>query len=91
KNNASWTKSQITREEAISMLVRSYEILNDEVIQPTSTATFAAKNNASIGPSYKNALAKAATIGMISKISNVKPKDSLTYGELFVMWSKLIK
>ncbi len=89
KTNDSSSKTQITREEAISMFVRTYEILHETTIQPTAAALKAVSGDASIGATYKGAMAKAVTVGMISKTNGSRPKEALTYGELFALWSKI--
>ncbi|PKM51557.1 MAG: hypothetical protein CVV02_06375 [Firmicutes bacterium HGW-Firmicutes-7] len=90
KTNLSTTKTQITREEAISMFVRAYEIINEETIIPSNTTINAVNRNANISSGYKASMAKASTIGMISSLEQARPKDAITYGEVFAVWSKLI-
>lgn len=83
-------RKQLTREEALSILTRTYEIVNDEIIIPSSTLSAAVNKNTSIGGTYKVALAKAAQAGLIGNVEKVRPKDAITYGELFAVLSKII-
>jgi len=91
KLNESSAKTQVTREEAISMFTRVFELINEDVIEPSTASTNAANNNRNISSAYKLGMAKAATAGLISSIDQSRPKDALTYGELFALWSKLIQ
>ncbi|PKM95312.1 MAG: hypothetical protein CVU84_06440 [Firmicutes bacterium HGW-Firmicutes-1] len=90
KTNDSSSKAQVTREEAISMFTRAYEIINDQSIVPSNTTTNAVSKNANISSAYKASMAKAATIGLVSSLDTARPKDTITYGEVFAIWSKLI-
>jgi hypothetical protein len=89
KTNTSKSKTSLTREEVISMFARAYEIKTDDIIQWDSTVYESISRNSTINAAYREELAKAATIGLISDVNNIRPKDTITYGELFVLWSKL--
>jgi len=86
KTNASKTKTTITREEAISMMVRAYEIKNDEVVSYTQ-ANVNALINKGVSSTYAINLAKGITLGFISDANNVRAKTSITYAELFKVWA----
>lgn len=88
KSNTSQTNSSITREEAISMFVRAYEIANGKVIQVDMSTYNTVVSNSQISSSYKTAIAKAHAIGLITNLSTIRPKESMTYGEFFTVWSR---
>ncbi len=90
KTNTSTTKSQISREEAINIFTRLYELKNEELIIPSEANLRIANNNANISSEYKSGFAKAATIGIITSIDQSRPKDALTYSELFILWSRIL-
>ncbi len=78
----------LTREEAISMFTRTYEILNGEVPIRSQVANQIQKN-AGISQSYSSNIAKAYEIGFMLDPENLRPKEYLTYGELFSIWDKV--
>jgi hypothetical protein len=88
KGNESQSKSSMTREEAISMFVRVYEIRNSVVVPVDTKVVNQIKLDKNISSSYYNSLAKATKIGMISNVKAIRGKDGITYGEFFTIWSK---
>jgi len=63
---------------------------NEELIIPSEANLRIANNNANISSEYKSGFAKAATIGIITSIDQSRPKDALTYSELFILWSRIL-
>lgn len=90
KNDTDQTDGTITREEAIAMFVRAYEIRNDVAVDVVQGTYSTIVNNSQISAEYKTALAKAHNIGMISDLNNIRPKDAMTYGEFFAVWSRAL-
>lgn len=80
-------QEKISREEAISMFVRAYEIKNSKAIQYNMNQNIL--NNTNINTLYKENITKANEIGLISDLNNIRPKDKLTFGEMFTLWSKI--
>jgi hypothetical protein len=90
KKDGTSNDATMTREEAFAMFVRGYEIVNDTVITPTPEALAKVNAVATISTVYKQEMAKAATLGLISDINASRPKDALKYGEFFAIWSKAL-
>jgi hypothetical protein len=91
KVNTSQTKTTVTREEALSVFVRSYEIMNNTVIELDNTIYNRIRNDRNINSSYYTNLTKAATLGLISDTSTIRPKDTMTYGEFYTIWSRTLR
>jgi hypothetical protein len=88
KTDRSKSASTINREEAISMMMRTLEIRDN--LKLTTDSNMLAKVNADnqIDKVFKDNIAKAATIGLVSDLSTLRPNDGLSYGEMFALWAK---
>lgn len=82
-------KSTVSREAGINMFVRTYEIINDTVVNSDSNILSNIDKDNSIKDIYKESMAKAIKLGLVNKISDVRAKDNMTYGEMFYFWSKV--
>ncbi|VDN47881.1 conserved exported protein of unknown function [Petrocella atlantisensis] len=91
KTNESQTKTTVTREEALSVFVRGYEIMNNTVIELDNTIYNRIRNDRNINSAYYTNLTKAATLGLISDTSTIRPKDTMTYGEFYAIWSRSLR
>lgn len=89
KENISKNQKTITRQEAINMFVRAYEIMNEETITIDSIILSEVNADKTISNQYKKGIAKAAIIGLVSDVSKVRADDPINYAEIFTIWSKL--
>lgn len=88
KQNSFKDRVNLNREEAIAMMMKTFEI-RDNLTTPASLAMLQKANaNAEIDQAYKNLIAKAATIGLVSDINQIRANSKITYGELFALWAK---
>ena len=81
----------VSREMAISMFVRSYELLHSKIITADLLTYNQALDDIQIASEYKKSMAKAKEIGLISTLENLRPKDKLRYGEFFTLWSRIME
>jgi len=88
KSDKTKGRSSLNREEAIAMMMRTIEIRNDITLAANTTMIATVNSNGLIDSQYKSLIAKAATIGLVSDISKLRPNDKLTYAELFALWAK---
>lgn len=89
KPNTTYSGTTTSRESAVAMFVRAYEIKQDTKIVPTAAALAAANKDTKVGTAYKQAVAKAITLGFVANSSKIRAKDAITYGEVFSIWSKI--
>lgn len=87
KINSSKNKNTISREEVLSMFVRAYEIKKGDTVNINNNILSKINKDKTVGSSYKRDIAKAVSLGLISDVNNIRPKDSIKYGELFCIWS----
>jgi len=78
----------LNREEAIAMMMRAFEIRENLTLAPDITMLTKVKANTKVESVYKDLIAKAATIGLVSDLNKLRPDDKLTYAELFALWAK---
>ncbi len=90
KANTSQDKATITRQEAISMFVRTYEITHGTSVPVNATDLAAVKAQSGVSSTYAVNLAKAKVIGLVSDITSLRPNDSLNYGEFYTLWSRVL-
>lgn len=88
KTDTTKDATTITRQEGIAMMMAMMEIRDDLKIKTDAAIMTAVNNNGSVNSLYKTAIAKAATIGLVSDINALRPNDTLTYGEFFALWAK---
>lgn len=88
KKNMNKNSSYVRREEAIAMILEAIDvregygfIANEQILRRIN-------QNTAIAKEYQLAIAKAATENLVSDVSNLRPKDHITYGELFALWAK---
>lgn len=82
-------KSTVSREAGFNMFVRTYEIKNDKSIKYDSNVLSKLKQDSTINSAYKESIAKAIKLGLISNANDIRAKDSMKYGEVFSIWSKI--
>lgn len=76
------------REEAIAMMMRAFEIRENLVLAPDVTMLKKVNADVKTDKIYKELVAKAATIGLVSDLNKLRPDDNLTYAEMFALWAK---
>lgn len=88
KTDTSKGQSSISRQEAIAMMMETIELREGQNIKADTSLLTAVNNNGAVNNAYKEAIAKAATIGLVSDLNALRPSDGLTYGEFFALWAK---
>jgi len=78
----------LNREEAIAMMMRTLEIRDKLTLAADINKISIVNSNGQIDSIYKDLIAKAATIGLVSDLNTLRPNDKLTYAELFALWAK---
>lgn len=81
-------RSTVAREEAIAMLVEAIDVREGYGFVAGSEILTRINQNSAIAQEYRVSIAKAATEYLVSDLSNLRPKDRITYGELFALWAK---
>lgn len=82
-------KKTISREDGFNMFVRTYEIINDKTVKYDKDVLNNIQNDSTVGSEYKESVAKAIKLGLISDARNIRAKDSMKFGEMFSVWSKI--
>jgi len=82
---------KVSREAAISLFVRSYELLKGKALPLSTKVVQQIQINNQINARYKKAIGQAKGIGLIHDLETLRPKDTLTYGEFFTLWSKVME
>lgn len=80
--------ASLNREEAIAMMMRAFEIRENMTLAPDATMLKKVNANTQVDAVFKEMVAKAATIGLVSDITKLRPNDKITYGEMFALWAK---
>jgi hypothetical protein len=78
----------IRREEAIAMMMRAFEIRENLTLAPDIGILKIVNADVKTDAAFKNLVAKAATIGLVSDLNRLRPDDNLTYAEMFALWAK---
>lgn len=90
KDDVSQTGTSISREEAISMFVRTAEIVGGQTVAITVDDLSAAQNVSGVDGAYAVAIAKAKVMGLVTDLKTLRANDALTYGEYFTLWSRAL-
>ena len=79
----------LRREEALAMFARTYEIANGNV-EVSQSELAAAASTAGVDSDKALSIAKAKKIGLFSDLGTLRANDSMTYGEFFTVWSRVL-
>lgn len=88
KTDESKGATTLNREEAVAMMMRTLEIRDKLTLAADVNKIALVNSNAQIDTKYRDLIAKAATIGLVSDLNALRPNDKLTYAELFALWAK---
>lgn len=81
----------VPREQAISAMVRLYELKTKQQIKPTYTvATSPYSGTSSASPTYQTAMLKAAEVDLLNGPQALRPKETISIGELFGLADAII-
>lgn len=90
KQGTSQSLTKIERQEAISTFVRVYELVHQTKVA-VDTKLVASLKNSGVSSQYLESMAKAKSLGLISDLTTIRPKDAIKNGEFFTLWAKAIK
>ena len=68
--------------------MKTFEIRDNITTVANSEMVQKANANTEIDQAYKSLIAKAATVGLVSDINQIRANSKITYGELFALWAK---
>jgi hypothetical protein len=87
-NNKALTTG-ITREEAFYTIIQALNKVEGKTYTPKASTLKALPTN--ISSTYKKNIAIAYELGIVSKINEIRPKDTLTYAEMYKIVGMLLE
>ncbi|QUI20872.1 fibronectin type III domain-containing protein [Vallitalea pronyensis] len=82
--------SVMTRQEGIHMFVKAYEIINGSVLE-YDQENVNPLHDKDIEAAYHESVAKAIALGFVQNPEAIRGKSPMTFGEMYQIWSKIMK